>query len=74
MEMTFTFTEDGTVTMSVSGEQMPEAMTREGTYTLSNGEITMNIDNQSQTGSYTFDGNNRVTIEIDEARMVLTRA
>ena len=34
----------------------------------------MTLDNQSKTGSYTFDGNNRVTIEIDKVRTVLTRA
>jgi len=73
MEMTFTFTEEGTVTMSISGGQMPEAMTRDGTYTLSDGQITINIDNQSKTGTCTFDGPNRVTIEIDEGRMVMTR-
>lgn len=73
MEMTFTFTEDGTVTMSVSSDMMPESMTRDGTYTLADGQITMNIEGQSQTGSYSFDGNDRVTIEIDKARMVLKR-
>ena len=43
-------------------------------YTLNNGGITMTLDNQSKTGSYTFDGNNRVTIETDKVRTVLTRA
>ena len=73
MEMTFTFTEDGTATMTVSGDMMPEDMTRDGSYTLADGQITMTFEGQSQSGSYTFDGNNSVTIEIDQARMVLTR-
>jgi len=73
MEMTLTFTEDGSITMSVSGGQMPEAMTQEGTYRLSDSQITMSLDNQSKTGTCTFDGHNRVTLEFDEARMVLTR-
>lgn len=77
IEMTFTFAEGGTVTMSVSGGPMPEARTTEGTYTLTDGQITMSIDNDTQTGTYSFEGNDRVTLAFEQegqkVRMVLTR-
>lgn len=73
MEMTFTFSEDGTFSMSVSGEMLPEAHTQEGTYTIADGQITITAEGRSQSGTYSFDGNDSVTIEIDSARMVLTR-
>jgi hypothetical protein len=73
MEMTFTFSEDGTLSMSVSGGQMPEAMTREGTYTVSDSSITITMEGDSKTGTLTFEGSDQAVIEIDQARMVLSR-
>ncbi|MHC4674785.1 MAG: lipocalin-like domain-containing protein [Planctomycetota bacterium] len=74
MEMNLTFTEDGNMSMTMSGDQLPQAMTREGTYTVSDNTITMTMDGRDQTGTLTFEGSDQAVIEIDQARMVLTRS
>ena len=56
---------------------MPEPMTRQGTYTYSDSQITMSIDNDDSTGTCTFEGNDRVTLEFEKhgqkVKMVLSR-
>jgi len=74
MEMTLTFADGGTVTMSMSGGPMPEAQNRQGTYSYSDGQITIALDRETKTGKCTFEGNDRVIIEVDEVKMTLTRA
>jgi hypothetical protein len=74
MEMTMAFSEDGTLTMSTSGGPLPEPQTRQGTYSLDGDQITISMDNEAKTGTCTFDGNDRVTLDIAESQMVLTRA
>lgn len=74
MKMIFTFTEDGTVKMTVSHERMPEPHTEEGSYSISDGQITLDIQGESKTGTYEFEGNDKLTIKIaDEAEMVMVR-
>jgi hypothetical protein len=73
MEMTFTFTEDGTITMTVSSSQMPESHTQEGSYALADGQITITMRDQAKTGTCTFEGNNRVILEVDGGRLTLDR-
>jgi hypothetical protein len=73
MQMTLTFAQDGSLTMSVSGGQMPQANTQQGTYTLTGNQITINLHNQAKSGTCTFEGDNKITIEIDEAKMTMTR-
>jgi hypothetical protein len=74
MEMTMTFTADGTVTISSSGGGMPEPYTSQGTYALDGDQITISAENDTQTGTCTFDGNDRMTIDIAGSQMVLMRA
>ncbi len=74
MQMTLTFAEGGAVTMSTFGGPMPEAQTRQGTYSLAgDGQITISMASDTKTGHCTFDGNDRMTIQFDDMRMVLAR-
>jgi len=73
MQMTFTFGQDGSLTMSTSGGQMPQAITQQGTYTLSGNQLTVTMQNQTKTGACTFEGNDKLTLEVDEAKMVMAR-
>ncbi|MFA5864581.1 MAG: lipocalin family protein [Phycisphaerae bacterium] len=74
MQMTLTFDDGGTVTMSVSAPQMPQSQTQQGTYTLNNDQITMNIKNEAMTGTCTFEGNTKVTLDFTKVKMVLVRS
>jgi uncharacterized protein (TIGR03066 family) len=73
MEMTFTFTADGNFTMSMSMPQMDRTHTQEGTYSLEGDQLTITADGRDQTGTCTFEGNDRVVLEISGGRMVLSR-
>jgi hypothetical protein len=77
MQMTMTFEEGGSVTMTMSMPQMTEAHTRTGTWSLTDGQITMNMDRESRTGRCTFEGDSRATLEFEEGdqkiKMVLTK-
>jgi len=77
MQMTITFEEGGSVTMAVSSPQMPQAHTQTGTWSLTDGQITMSMDRESRTGRCTFEGDSRAILEFEEGgqkiRMVLTR-
>ncbi|MCK4342891.1 MAG: lipocalin family protein [Phycisphaerae bacterium] len=75
LQMELTFGQDGTMTLSMFMEGMPEAMSMSGTYTLSGNQITitMEMDPESKTGTYSLAGNT-LTIEMEGERMVLTRA
>ncbi len=73
MQMTLTFAEDGTVTMSMTHPQRPEPMSRSGTYSISGDQLTITMEGDSKTGPYTLDGN-QLTIEIEEAKLIMTRA
>jgi hypothetical protein len=77
MQMTMTFEEGGSVTMTVSAPQMPQAHTQTGTWSLIDGQITMSMDRESRTGRCTFEGDSRAILEFEEGgqkiRMVLTK-
>jgi hypothetical protein len=73
MQMTLTFEEGGSVTMSMSGDQMPEARTTQGTYSLTDGQISLTVGNDTQTGTCSFEGENRLVLDFTKAEMVLTR-
>ena len=46
---------------------------RQGTYTLSGDSITISIENETKSGTLTFEGNDRATISMDEMKMTLSR-
>jgi len=73
MQMTLTFAEGGTVSMSMSGGPTPEGHVRQGTFSYADGQVTISLDRETKTGKCTFEGSDRVTLEFDEVRMVLTR-
>jgi len=72
--MTWSFAEDGRLSMTTSLPQMPEPRTQEGTYTVSNGEITISVRDRPKTGTYRFEGNDKLIIEIDKMQMTLSRS
>jgi len=74
MEFLFTFAEDGTVSTSRSGGGMPESQTMQGTYTFTGDQITLSMEGETKTGTCTFDGNDRLTLDTDEGRITLTRS
>jgi len=74
MQMIYTFTDSGTVSMSVSGENLPQGHSQEGAYTLSDNQITISLRGQSKTGTYKLEGTDRLILEMDGARIVLTRS
>lgn len=78
MQMTITFEEGGNVTMTISAPQMPQPHTQTGTWSLTDGQLTMSMDRESRTGRCTFEGESRAVLEFEEGgqkvRMVLTRA
>lgn len=69
----FTFEQDGTLSMSMSMEGMPESQTEKGTYTLNGDQITISIENDAKTGTLRFEGESRVTLEVAEVKIVLER-
>jgi len=73
MQMTLTFAEGGSLSMTISNPQMPQPMTMQGTYTFGDGQISLNIKGQPQSGTYQFEGENRVTLDLGEGKMVLSR-
>jgi hypothetical protein len=77
MQITMTFAEGGSMTTNVSAPQMPQGKTDQGSYTLSNDQITMTSNNHSRTGTLRFEDPNRITLEMTEGnnqvRIVLTR-
>jgi len=72
MEMIFTFTADGVVRMSVSGPEMPQPMTMEGTYTTTGDQITMTLAGQTQTGTYELSGN-QLKLHVPDGEATLER-
>lgn len=72
LEMTFTFNEDGTLAMSQSIQGQSHDMS--GSYTLSGGQISMTMMGRTVAGSVTFNGDNEMTLDIDNTQMTLTRA
>lgn len=73
MEMTATFTEDGTFTMNISIPQAPEPQTMEGTYTVDGDQITVTMMGETKTGTFRFDGPDTLILEIDGDEMTLSR-
>jgi outer membrane biosynthesis protein TonB len=75
MEMIYIFTEDGTLNMEMSGGPLPEAQTKQGSYTLSGQQVTITVDGHSQTATYSFDGPDRLILEMEtgEAKVTLSR-
>jgi hypothetical protein len=74
MQITFTFAEGGSLTMSVSGEKIPQGKNdQQGSYTLNGEQFTMTMHNKPSSGTCRFEGNDRVTLDMTEAKMVLTR-
>ncbi len=72
--MTLTVAPGGTVTMTVSNPQMPEDQIMEGTYELDGDRITVTIQGETRSGTYTFDGNNRVTLDMGGMGLILERS
>jgi hypothetical protein len=74
MSITFTFGDDGQFSMTMSREGMPQPATQTGTYELSGDQITISVQGQTRTGTCTFDGPNRVTLALNDVRLVLARS
>ena len=74
MTMVLTFDEGGSVTMTMSNPKMAQPMTVQGSYTFGNGQITLNLKNDSKSGTYQFDGANRITLDLGDGKMVLVRS
>jgi hypothetical protein len=73
MDLVITFEEGGTTTMSMSSPQMPEPMSRQGTWSTSGDDsITITFEGDSQTGTYTLT-RTTLTINIQEGQMELQR-
>jgi predicted small lipoprotein YifL len=73
MQMIFTFGQDGSLNMSMSGGQLPQPQTQQGSYSLTGNQITLTMQNHSQSGTCTFDGNDKITIEIGEGKTTMAR-
>jgi outer membrane biosynthesis protein TonB len=71
LEMTFTFAEGGVLTASRSGP-LPEPHTAQGSYTIDGNQITMTMEGDTQTGTFTLDAH-VLTLNFDQMQMVLTR-
>ncbi len=72
--MTFTFAEGGSLSMGMTGGPAEAGGARQGTYSVSGGQITVSMENETRTGSLTFEGNDRAVMDFTEARMVLSRS
>ena len=73
-EMTFTFAEDGTLSTSMSHPDIPEARSTTGSYTAgSDGTITLDMEGESKSGTYSLEGDNKLILEVDKVRMVMER-
>jgi uncharacterized protein (TIGR03066 family) len=72
LEMRFTFNEDGTLAMSQSFQGQSHDMS--GSYTLSGNQITMTMMDRTVTGSVVFNGDNEITLDIDNSQMTLARS
>ncbi len=73
MEMTMTFAEGGSVSMSMSGDMMPEAQAFQGTYSLEGDRITVSMQGETKSGTYSLDGDT-LTLDFEDGRMVLSRS
>lgn len=75
MEVTMTFGADGSFTMTMSMSAMPEPRTQTGSYSVSDGSITLTVEGQgdAKTGTLSFEGNDKASIDIEQVRMDLTR-
>lgn len=72
MDMNWTFEENGTYSMSMTGgpgggQQM------DGSYTLSGESITISMQGQTQSGTVTFNGNDQMTFDLSEAVFTFAR-
>ena len=73
MTMSMTFAESGTVSMTMSGGP-GEQPARQGTWSVSDKQVTISIDHDTKTGTLTFEGNDRAILDFAEAKMTLTRS
>jgi len=73
MEMVVTILEDGTLTMSTSVPQMPEPRVVEGTWEIDGDRITLSMGSETLSGTYTFDGDDNVTLDLGVMQVALTR-
>jgi len=74
MTMNLTFAEGGALTMNMTGA--PEGAgggNQQGSYTLNGNQITITMQNDTKSGTLTFESNNRAILDMQEMRMVLTR-
>ncbi|GMV97320.1 MAG: hypothetical protein AMXMBFR83_16780 [Phycisphaerae bacterium] len=77
MDMRFSFAADGTMTMSMTMNRPdapePTAHTKTGTYSLADDTITLSFDRETKSGTLTFEGPDRVRIEVERVKFVLER-
>lgn len=73
MEMTMTFGADGTLTMYATAAEMPEPMTMTGSYTVNGSQITMEMNGDSKSGTFTLTATT-LAITVEDVTLALTRA
>ena len=74
MSMQLTFGQDGTCAMTMTmpgGQQGPG---QSGTYSINGEQITISIGGDAKTGTFHFDGDKKVTLEMEEVHLVLERS
>lgn len=71
MQMTWTFSEDGTFSMSMTAGG--QSHNQEGTYTLADGQITITMKGDSKSGSCTVTAT-ELTLDIDGSTIKATRS
>ena len=74
MSMTFTFKADGTAAMVNEVPSAGVKQEKEGTYEIAGDQITIRIDQHPQTMTFSFEGNDRLVLSLQQMRMVLTRS
>jgi hypothetical protein len=74
MTMTLTFAEGGSLSMTMSGGPAPAGQSRQGSWSLSGNQITVTMENDTKTGSLTFEGPDRAILDLEEAKMTLSRS
>lgn len=72
--MILTFNADGSMSLSMGMEGMPEPMTMAGSYTVNGNQLTMTIAEhpETKTGTFSVDGNT-LTINVDDTVLKATR-
>lgn len=73
VEFLMTFNQDGSINCLVSAPEMPEPMSMQGSFTLNGTQITLEMNGESRTGTYSIEGST-LRLIFDEMTIVMVRA